>query len=996
MIEKSNKIDNERQSISAKASLTRKKLNFQQQQQQQQLNELSIQSPVLKTPTRRLSMSNQNETPDTSQRELKSLLNSIRSKPKSNVHLSAIKNKGLSSTKKQTEWKPEDFVTIEKRKPNESKEIKATRISKVAESSDEDQIEEVYIEQNENVENLIENVTLNKSKNKKLIVNNDDIEDAEELIINKSKLSKKNRSKIESSSDDEIDNKDSNIAKQVDSIIQTDDINDDSLIIDREELIQSLREHNTSKDVLNETRKTSKSSSILINRSRLNKSNNLERITEELPTKLNNENQLSQSIKEQSVSKSLLNGSRRTSRLTSNQSRLNKSKNSERMDERQTKEENDNQDFLTNREESAQTTVDDVFNESRKTPKSTYLNRSRLDKSNNLEKIVEELPSKNKTLKSNSEILIVKGGSKQLNDQTKLDPQPTTKSVLPTPDMSDLSDLDRDTLQQSNINHQQQQQNEVSYRRDSSIFAVPTLTDFTKKRKLSPTKDKIKKIRNSNDGLVTTLDTCKSDNEDINNDENELLSTQKSIFLKKISNKNKTSNTTASQDETIPSNKAESKKNDKTKNKSKQKEPRPQEATHDETPVVAIKRKNRNKNKKQTPQSSPTRHQEPVQHVNPYEFPAKTDNNSKANKTKKKKDTKSQTESSEEIKPKQKSRSRAKQAVSPQASSPVPQKKKVSRKFKAPKTPIFEPVAQQEEEPEDSGVRRSKRTKVVRKENMKPVYKVEKIVDFTGKEVKVKTLAGYIEKNQDLNQFRQNLADEIKKKSKKKQETKAQKQRKKVSKRSDADTSEEHHESVLIEAPVAIESQPPDEQVEEINEAKETQPKSPVQYSQQIQEPENEAEPVSEAEFEREPQSSSRKKSNTKVKTADINNNSRHDKEDTLDYLLNNESFEHSNGYLSDSDTNDSIINGKRLIVKFRSKRDKYDYTKIYDGIYASRLNSNEGIYRMDSKAVSVLSEHDTNIAYFVQDGYVSVKLRNKKYLLSYSDKIDIPKCKLR
>ena len=55
-----------------------------------------------------------------------------------------------------------------------------------------------------------------------------------------------------------------------------------------------------------------------------------------------------------------------------------------------------------------------------------------------------------------------------------------------------------------------------------------------------------------------------------------------------------------------------------------------------------------------------------------------------------------------------------------------------------------------------------------------------------------------------------------------------------------------------------------------------------------------------------------------------------------------------------------------------------------------------EGILRIDKLQNTIEFIHDTDIRYYIQKGYISLKLNDKSFLLTIGDSILIPKCKLK
>ena len=62
-------------------------------------------------------------------------------------------------------------------------------------------------------------------------------------------------------------------------------------------------------------------------------------------------------------------------------------------------------------------------------------------------------------------------------------------------------------------------------------------------------------------------------------------------------------------------------------------------------------------------------------------------------------------------------------------------------------------------------------------------------------------------------------------------------------------------------------------------------------------------------------------------------------------------------------------------------------------GVFACVLNHTEGILRIDQLQNASENEHDSDIHYYVQKGYITLKLNEKNILMTVGDAILIPKC---
>jgi mannose-6-phosphate isomerase-like protein (cupin superfamily) len=79
-------------------------------------------------------------------------------------------------------------------------------------------------------------------------------------------------------------------------------------------------------------------------------------------------------------------------------------------------------------------------------------------------------------------------------------------------------------------------------------------------------------------------------------------------------------------------------------------------------------------------------------------------------------------------------------------------------------------------------------------------------------------------------------------------------------------------------------------------------------------------------------------------------------------------------------------------LVHFQSQCDTKEYFELAKGVFLTVFGQSEGILRVDIKTISTINEHETDLQYFVQKGFVTVKIDDNKVLISVGDSIIIPK----
>ncbi len=80
-------------------------------------------------------------------------------------------------------------------------------------------------------------------------------------------------------------------------------------------------------------------------------------------------------------------------------------------------------------------------------------------------------------------------------------------------------------------------------------------------------------------------------------------------------------------------------------------------------------------------------------------------------------------------------------------------------------------------------------------------------------------------------------------------------------------------------------------------------------------------------------------------------------------------------------------------MIRFHRLADLKDYDELSDGVYASVISLTEGLIKIDELKNTFEIEHDSDIRYYIQKGYLVLKLNNRKFLLTVGDSVLIPKC---
>ena len=132
---------------------------------------------------------------------------------------------------------------------------------------------------------------------------------------------------------------------------------------------------------------------------------------------------------------------------------------------------------------------------------------------------------------------------------------------------------------------------------------------------------------------------------------------------------------------------------------------------------------------------------------------------------------------------------------------------------------------------------------------------------------------------------------------------------------------------------------------------------------------------------------------------------------DSYEELYNNEIFEHKNEIVEIEENLELVPRSsyfchfvKRFLIKkcftfkdlvrFHLLVDQKDYTELSHGVFATVIGPTEGIIRIDQLQNTITNEHDSDIHYYVQKGYITLKLNDKNILMTVGDAILIPKCK--
>jgi hypothetical protein len=81
-------------------------------------------------------------------------------------------------------------------------------------------------------------------------------------------------------------------------------------------------------------------------------------------------------------------------------------------------------------------------------------------------------------------------------------------------------------------------------------------------------------------------------------------------------------------------------------------------------------------------------------------------------------------------------------------------------------------------------------------------------------------------------------------------------------------------------------------------------------------------------------------------------------------------------------------------LIRFENECDNKNYIELKEGVYVRATDDSKGTMRIHKQHVTTLTEHETDINYFIMRGFVVFTVNNSKHLMKCGDFITIPKCK--